>query len=184
MNTQISSRQQVRRLRLIFIAAVLATLSTTGLAAPADAASGQILTLQKNYCYNPANGLGTAQVPAPGLRPMPRNYNPNISVVGDDSQRVTYRPYLQRWTGTSWVIDRHGPVFTGTTGMVYTTWDQSNGLWTPTFTVDPRLKRYYRFGAEIWWNADAHHAAGYAAGIGLHLQWSGTLWYWTDYCTF
>jgi hypothetical protein len=49
----------------------LTALAVTGLAAPANAPSGPILTLRRTHCYTRATGLGTAQVPAPGLRPMP-----------------------------------------------------------------------------------------------------------------
>lgn len=187
MNTRTSMRRGGGRRLRVLIAGVLVALSTTGLAAPADAGTREVQLRGVAHCYSPASGLGAAQVGAPIVHPMPyTNYNAIGGLIGDNNQRVTYRPFMQRWTGTSWVMDRLGPVFTGTASVLYPfSWDQGNGRWSPLFTVDPRLKRYYRFGAEIWWNADAHHAASYWIGLGDHQQtgW-GDLWYVVNYCTF
>ena len=184
MNIDTTSRPGSRPWLAALVAALLSTLAATFLVTPANASSGPILTLQRTRCYHSA-GVGTAQVPAPGLQPKPYvNNDPNVVVIGDDSQRVTYRPYLMRWNGTAWRIVQYGPVFTGRTGKLYDTWDRAGGLWTVRFTIDPQAKKYYKFGAQIWWLADAHHAAGYASGAGQHLQWLAGAWKWTPYCTF
>jgi hypothetical protein len=65
------------------------------------------------------------------------NRNPKVMVIGDDSQRSIYRPYLMRWTGAGWRLARYGPMVTGRTSMQYDTWDRSGGPWTVPVTVDP-----------------------------------------------
>jgi hypothetical protein len=177
-------RTSLRRPYRALLACVLAVgLSLAG-APAANAANPGVTVSQLTACYTTL-GVGRAQVAAPAPRPMPYiNTSPNVHVIGDNSQAVTYRPYLRRWTGTAWVIDRYGPTFTGTTSAMYTTWNQNGGLWSYSFTIDPSRAKYYQFGAEVWWHADAHHGSSYAYGIGEHQQYRNGYWYGTSYCTF
>lgn len=179
-----SRRTTLRRSYQALLACVLALgLSLAG-AQAAGAASSTFLLSQLTGCVTTL-GVGRAHVSPPTPGPMPYiNTSPNVHVIGDNTQAVTYRPYLRRWTGSAWVIDRYGPVFTGTTSGLYTTWNQNGGVWSHTFTIDPSRARYYQFGAEVWWHADAHHGSYYAHAIGEHQQYRNGYWYVTNYCTF
>lgn len=176
-------RRGATRLATVLTASILAALASIGFAGRAEAASGPIATQQRTYCYV-TNGVGRAQVPAPGVQPMPYIAAPGTVLVGDNTQRVVYRPYVERWTGSTWAVVGYGPTFTGTTGQLYNTWNQSGGLWTASIAIDVRTQKHYRFGAEIVWLADAHHFAGDARGLGEHLQLRGGTWYWANYCSF
>jgi hypothetical protein len=85
-------------------------------------------------------------------------------VIGDDSQRSFYRPYLMRWTGAGWRLARYGPMVTAARACCTTlgTGPADRGQFPLPSTPAPRS--HYRFGAEIWWLADAQHSAGYTYG--------------------
>ena len=100
----------------------------------ANAENPGVITSQLTACYTTL-GVGRAQIAPPAPRPMPYiNTSPSVSVIGDNSQAVNYRPFLRRWTGSAWAVERYGPVFTATTSGKYTTWNQNGG----TAELSPR----------------------------------------------